>query len=155
MKCEDAQLLMMDSLMGESSPDDRQALDEHLEGCSLCSTELAAMESMWRELGEADQLRKGSDSDRMNRRFRQTLAEFEADLDLGQRPTFSEWWINLWAARPVWQVGFSTAVLGCGVLVGLAVSSQQTSSWRDRRSSSGSRIDESRGHCSSSRRIGN
>jgi hypothetical protein len=126
MKCEDAELSMMNSLMGESSPDDRQALDEHLKGCSPCSTELAAMESMWRELGEADQLRKSSDSDRMNRRFRRALEEFEADLETGQRPTFSEWWINLWTARPVWQVGFSAAVLGCGVLVGLAVSSQQT-----------------------------
>jgi anti-sigma factor RsiW len=126
MKCEKAELLLMDSLMGDLSSDDRQELAEHLAGCSRCSAEAAAMESTWRELGEADQLRSSSNSARMIGRFQRSLKEFEADLDVSSRPTFSEWWMNLWATRPVWQIGFSAAVLGCGVLLGLAVSSKQT-----------------------------
>ena len=65
MNCEQAELILMDSLMGDSSSDDRQELAEHLAGCPRCSAEAAAMESTWRDLGEADQLRSSSNSDRM------------------------------------------------------------------------------------------
>jgi hypothetical protein len=125
MKCEQIEVLLVDSLMGELSPDDRELLDEHLSRCPRCSSEAVAMESTWRNLGEVDRLRKHSDSERMVRRFQRSLRALDAgELEVG-KPSFSDWWASLWLARPVWQLGFTAAMLVFGLLLGLGVSSRQ------------------------------
>ena len=125
MKCEQVEVLLIDSLMGELSSDDRESLNEHLSSCPRCSLEAAAIESTWRDLGEVDQLRKHPDSERMVRRFQKSLQQLDAgELEVG-KPSLSEWWTGLWVARPAWQLGFTAAILVCGLLLGLGVSSQK------------------------------
>ena len=127
MNCQEIQLMLIDSLMGELSDDDREAVNQHLSTCPQCSSEAQTMDSTWRELGEADRLRSRSDSDRMMQRFQESLRQFEADLSRTDRPSFSEWWAGLWGARPLWQMGFSAAVLALGVFLGLSLASRQVS----------------------------
>jgi len=124
MKCEQADKLLMDSLMGVLGDTDRQALDEHLAGCDRCQREAAGVESLWQDLGDLDNAGHEVPSDKLTRRFRLALAEYEAEMQQASRPPrFAEWWAGLWSARPAWQATFSAALLAVGVMVGAGVSS--------------------------------
>lgn len=127
MNCEQADRLLLDSLMGALDTENRQALDRHLESCDRCRQEATSFESIWHDLGDLDEASHEVPSDRLNRRFRQALAEYEADLQATRRPGFAEWWAGLWAVRPAWQAAFSAALLAVGVFVGGAMSSDETS----------------------------
>lgn len=126
MNCEQADKLLLDSLMGALDAENRQALDEHLETCDRCRQEAAGVESIWQDLGDLDEARHEVPSDKLNRRFRLALADYEADLYSAQRPGFSEWWAGLWSARPAWQAAFSAALLAMGVFLGAGMSSSET-----------------------------
>ena len=126
MKCEKVELLLIESLMGEIEPSVRSAVAEHLASCPRCAAEAAELETTWRDLGAADRLRKGPDSERMVQRFRRELQELERNEAHSTRPDFARWWAGLWAVRPAWQVGFSTLVLMCGLLLGMGISISQS-----------------------------
>lgn len=128
MKCDKAEKLLMDSLMGVLERDEQRELEKHLAGCEQCRQEAAGMESLWQALGDMDEEREAVPSDRLTRRFRLALADFEAELENSSRPGLSEWWGGLWAARPAWQAAFSAAVLIFGVLLGAGISTQRSSS---------------------------
>ena len=101
MNCDKADKLLMDSLMGALGAEDRRDLDGHLAACERCSREAEQMERLWHELGDLEESRSEVPSDRMTRRFRLALADFEANLEEKSRPGFSEWWAGLWTARAV------------------------------------------------------
>ncbi len=126
MNCEKADKLLMDSLMGALGAEERRDLDEHLASCERCGEEAAEMETLWHELGRLDDSRSEVPSDRLTRRFRLALADFETNLHETSRPRFSEWWAGLWTARPAWQAAFSAAVLVMGVLLGAGLNSRQS-----------------------------
>ena len=128
MNCDKADKLLMDSLMGALQPAEQQGLEEHLATCERCRQEAAGMESLWQDLGDMDEERGAVPSDRLTRRFRLALADFEAELEKTSRPGLTEWWAGLWAARPAWQAAFSAVVLIFGVLLGAGITSQQSSS---------------------------
>ncbi len=54
MNCNKADKLMMDSLMGALSVEDRRHLDAHLESCERCAREAASTETLWHDLGDLD-----------------------------------------------------------------------------------------------------
>ena len=122
MRCEEVEVLLVESLMSDLEPSVRRAVAEHLASCAKCAAEAAEMETTWRDLGAVDRLRKGPDSERMVQRFRRELQELERKEAHGTRPDFTRWWAGLWAVRPAWQLGFSSLVLVCGVLLGLGIS---------------------------------
>lgn len=126
MNCDQADKLLMDSLMGALSAEDRQALDEHLTTCERCREEAMGVESLWQDLGDLDQARVEVPSDKLTRRFRLALADFETNLQETSRPGFREWWAGLWTARPAWQAAFSAALLVMGVFVGAGMTSKET-----------------------------
>lgn len=126
MKCEKVEQLLMDSLMGSLSPQDRESLDEHLVGCRRCQEEASRLEGLWEDLGGLDQAEVPSQ--RMQRRFREALVDYQADLDRQGRPGFAKWWSGLWTARPAWQAAFSAAVLLLGILMGTSFTSRGASS---------------------------
>lgn len=128
MNCDQADKLLMDSLMGALDPDDRRDLDEHLASCERCGEEAAGMESLWQELGDLDASRRAVPSDKLTRRFQLTLADFKTGLRAASRPGLSEWWASLWTARPAWQATFSAALLLIGVIVGAGVTSRPNTS---------------------------
>lgn len=127
MNCEQADKLLMDSLMGRLSDDNRRDLDEHLQGCDRCRSEASGMEELWQDLGDLDMPDAEVPSAKLTRRFRLALADFEADLQESDRPGLAEWWAGLWTARPAWQAAFSAALLVVGVLLGAGVTSRRTS----------------------------
>lgn len=118
MNCNKADKLMMDSLMGDLGVEDRRSLDEHLESCERCAREAASIETLWHDLGDLDAAPVEVPSDKLTRRFRLTLADFEATLSETSRPGFSEWWQGLWSARPAWQAALAAAMLLLGVVLG-------------------------------------
>ena len=126
MNCEKTDKLLMDSLMGALGTEDRRDLDEHLASCERCREEAAEIETLWHELGRLDDSSREVPSDKLTRRFRLALADFETNLHETSRPRFSEWWAGLWTARPAWQAAFSAAVLVMGVLLGAGMASRQT-----------------------------
>jgi len=121
MICEQADKLLMDSLMGALGAEDRRQLDEHLATCERCREEATGVESLWQDLGDLDESRQEVPSEKLTRRFRLALADFEVDLQETARPGFAQWWAGLWSARPAWQAAFSAALLIMGVLLGAAV----------------------------------
>lgn len=126
MNCEKADKLLMDSLMGALSAENRRDLDEHLATCERCREEAQGMESIWQDLGDLDESSVEVPSAKLTRRFRLALADFEANLDTPLRPRFAEWWAGLWSARPAWQAAFSAALLVIGVLLGAGMTSRQS-----------------------------
>jgi hypothetical protein len=126
MNCENADKLLMDSLMSALEAPDRQALDEHLATCESCREEATGVESLWQDLGDLDASRHEVPSDKLTRRFRLALADFETDLHETPQPGFKQWWAGLWTARPAWQAAFSAALLLLGVLVGASMTSQDS-----------------------------
>lgn len=126
MNCDKANKLQTDSLMGALDAEDRRELDEHLASCERCGAEAAEMETLWHELGDLEESDHEVPSDRLNRRFRLALADFETNLHEPSRPGFSEWWAGLWTARPAWQAAFSAALLLLGVVLGTGLTGRQT-----------------------------
>ena len=124
MRCEQTDQLLLDSLMGALDTEGRKTLDRHLETCERCRREAAGVESIWHDLGDLDESRHQVPSDKLNRRFRLALAEFEADLHESRRPSFAEWWTSLWTARPAWQAAFSAALLAFGVFLGAGMTAR-------------------------------
>ena len=125
MNCDKADKLMMDSLLGELRAEDRFELDKHLADCERCHEAVTGMESLWEELGDLEEPGHKIPSDRLTRRFRLALADFEADLQEKSRPGLAEWWASLWTTRPALQAAFSAALLVFGVLLGTGLSSRQ------------------------------
>jgi HEAT repeat protein len=101
----------------------RELLVEHLEGCSGCRAELAAMGRVWRGM---EALAGEEPSAEMGVRFRETLNAFTAGLAQAQReePKRSpKTWLTWgWLPRPVWQLAGAAALLAIGVLAGRFVS---------------------------------
>lgn len=128
MKCEQTELMLIDSLMGELDEQAIDSLSNHLAGCPRCTAEAAAIEEAWRDLGAVDRLRPRPDSASLVASFRRQLEQLERtrEQDRTRRSSRSPWWISLWPARPAWQAAFSVALLGCGLLLGLGVSSDRT-----------------------------
>ncbi len=118
MNCDQADKLLMDSLMGALGAEDRRRLDEHLETCDRCRQEASGVESLWQDLADLEESRPEVPSDKLTRRFRLALADFETELQSSSRPGFAAWWAGLWTARPAWQAAFSAALLILGVLMG-------------------------------------
>ena len=127
MNCGQANKLLMDSLMGALDAEARRDLDEHLASCERCAAEAAEMETLWHDLGDLGESSHEVPSDKLTRRFRLALADFETNLHETSRPGFSEWWASLWTARPAWQAAFSAAVLLLGVLLGTGLTARQAS----------------------------
>jgi len=127
MNCEQADKLLMDSLMGALSADDRRDLDEHLAGCDRCRQESLGVETLWQDLGDLDESPVEVPSDKLTRRFRLALADFEADLHESSGPRFGQWFVGLWTARPAWQAAFSAGLLVIGILLGAGFTPRQTS----------------------------
>lgn len=127
MNCKQADKLLMDSLMGALSSEDRQNLDEHLASCRRCSEEATGLESLWHDLGDLDQTRLEVPSEKLTRRFELALSDYATNLQDPTRPGFSEWWTGLWSARPAWQAAFSAALLLLGVLLGTGLTGKQPS----------------------------
>jgi hypothetical protein len=128
MNCKRADRLLMDSLMGTLSPEDRQDLDAHLVSCARCSEEAAGMESLWLELGDLVEEPLEVPSEKLTRRFRLALADLESAPEVSSRPSFSDWWASLWTVRPAWQAALSAALLLLGVLAGAGLAGGGSSS---------------------------
>lgn len=126
MNCDKASQLLTDSLMGALGVEDRRDLDEHLASCQSCSTAAAEMETLWHELGDLDELGHEVPSEKLTRRFRLALADFETDPRETSRPRFGDWWAGLWTVRPGWQAAFSAALVVLGVLLGAGIISRRT-----------------------------
>lgn len=126
MNCDQADKLLMDSLMGALKAEDRRALDEHLATCERCREEANGVESLWQDLGDLEGSRHEVPSDKLTRRFRLALADFETNLQEISQPGFKQWWAGLWTARPAWQATFSAALLLMGVLVGAGMTSKES-----------------------------
>ena len=123
MKCEQAQRLLMDSLMGRLEDADRRQLDEHLAGCERCRAESHNVETLWQQLGDLESTTDPVPSEKLTRRFRLALADYEADMRTPDRPRFGDWWASLWSTRPALQAAFSAALLLVGVLIGAGLTS--------------------------------
>ena len=128
MNCDKANKLLTDSLMGALDAEDRRELDEHLASCDRCGAEATDMETLWHELGDLEGSGHEVPSDRLTRRFRLALADFETNLHETAKPGFSEWWSGLWTARPAWQAAFAAGLLLVGVLLGTGLTGRQTES---------------------------
>ena len=128
MNCEQAELMLIDSLMGELDDEAADDLTDHLAGCPRCSTEAAALETAWRDLGAVDRMRRVPDSERLTARFRHELDKLEKNRDRvrASRPSRLSWWASLGSVRPAWQGTFALALLGCGLLLGLGISSDRS-----------------------------
>ena len=126
MNCDQANKLLTDSLMGALGPEDRRDLEEHLRSCERCNEEAAAFETLWHDLGDLEESSPEIPSERLTRRFRLALADFETSLQETSRPGFAEWWAGRWTARPAWQAAFAAAMLLLGVLLGTGLAPRQT-----------------------------
>ena len=127
MNCDQADRLLMDSLMGTLSAANRRELDLHLVECQRCREEVVGVESLWQDLGDLDEPREEVPSAKLTRRFRLTLANFEADLQETRRPGFAAWRAGLWRPRPAWQAAFSAALLAMGVFLGAGLTPEKAS----------------------------
>ena len=128
MNCDQANKLIVDSLMGELGGQERRELDQHLASCQSCRHEAAGVEGLWQDLGDMDETRQEVPTEKLTRRFRLALADFEDDsLETTRRPGFAEWWAGLWSARPAWQAAFAASMLLLGVLVGTGLTSGRAS----------------------------
>ena len=127
MNCQRANQLIFDSLMNALAPEDRRQLDEHLAGCAICREEATGVETLWQDLGDLDESQPSVPSERLTRRFRLALADFEADLAASRGPSLAEWWSGLWSARPAWQAAFAAAMLLVGIFVGAGLTSGRAS----------------------------
>lgn len=125
MNCEQADKLLMDSLMDALSAEDRQELDEHLASCERCQSEVTGLQSLWQDLGDLEETQREIPSERLTRRFRLALADFETELQESGRPGLAEWWTGLWSGHPAWQAAFSAVLLIVGVVLGLGLDSRQ------------------------------
>jgi hypothetical protein len=126
MNCDQADKLLMDSLMGALEAENRQALDGHLATCERCREEATGVESLWQDLGDLQESGHEVPSDKLTRRFRLALADFETNLHEISQPGFRQWWAGLWTARPAWQAAFSAALLLMGVLLGAGMTSRES-----------------------------
>ena len=106
MNCDKAEELLIDSLMGALERQDQQLLEGHLASCDRCRQEAAGMEALWQDLVDLDEGRAGVPSDRLTRRFRLALADFEAELETSSRPGLAEWWAGSKELWKLWQVIF-------------------------------------------------
>jgi hypothetical protein len=127
MNCVRANQLICDSLLGALAPEDRRQLDEHLAGCAACREEATGVEKLWQDLGDLEESQPSVPSDRLTRRFRLALADFEADLAASRGPSLAEWWSGMWSARPAWQAAFAAAMLLVGIFVGAGLTSGRAS----------------------------
>lgn len=97
----------------------RELLVEHLEGCSGCRAELAAMGRVWRGM---EALAVEEPSPEMGARFRETLNAFAAGLAQAQRETpkrsRKSWMPWGWMPRPLWQMAGAAGLLAVGLAGG-------------------------------------
>jgi len=95
----------------------RELLVEHLEGCSGCRAELAAMGRVWRAM---DALGGEEPGPEWGVRFRETLNAFSAGLAEARREPQKRprgWWWG-WTERPVWQLASAAGLLAIGLAGG-------------------------------------
>ena len=78
MRCDELTARVCDRLTGEAAAAVLEELREHLESCAGCAAEAAALESLWEELGAAEQ---PAASRRLRARFDETLAREIARAD--------------------------------------------------------------------------
>jgi hypothetical protein len=99
MTCADAKEIMAAVWKGERPP----GFDQHIENCTECSMELAALGGLWERLAD---MPVPEPSEALHARWHATLAT----LLPAPKPSF-------WN-RPVWQAGIAMACLAAGVLIG-------------------------------------
>ncbi|MGP8246819.1 MAG: HEAT repeat domain-containing protein [Bryobacteraceae bacterium] len=106
----------------------RELLVEHLEGCSGCRAELAAMGRVWRGMEALGGEEPGPE---LAERFRETLHAFAAGLAQAQREPSKRprGWLG-WMPHPAWQLAGAAALLIIGLAAGrfLTVSRQPETS---------------------------
>jgi HEAT repeat protein len=97
----------------------RELLVEHLEGCSGCRAELAAMGRVWRGMEALTVEEPGPE---LGQRFRETLSAFAAGLAQAQREPPKRprkgWMPWGWTLHPAWQVACAAGLLAIGLAVG-------------------------------------
>jgi HEAT repeat protein len=94
----------------------RELLVEHLEGCSGCRAELAAMGRVWRGMEALGGQEPGPE---LGMRFRETLNAFAAGLAQAQpepRKHARGWWG--WTPHRAWQLACAAGILAIGLAGG-------------------------------------
>lgn len=118
MNCEQVDRLLIDSLIGDLGESERQELEEHLGACKRCRIEAVELEGVWQDLGDLESSDPEVPSGRLMRRFRLSLADYEANLTQRRPNRFLEWWSGMWELHPAWQGAFSAALIVIGVVIG-------------------------------------
>jgi hypothetical protein len=112
MICSHAKELMAAQWQRELSGDETPALQQHLETCAECSTEMAALGLLWERLAD---MPAPEPSQALDERWRSTLATLVA----ADKPAVRTWSLaNFWPEKPLWQLAIALACLLTGVLAG-------------------------------------
>jgi len=116
MTCHDARHHSADYLTGALPASVRAALEDHLDACPDCATDLGNLRELWTLLGDLPA--PVADSAAMRARFRaMTAADGRVtDISRGRRKVSAWWWTP--GVRPAWAVGAMAAALVAGVVVG-------------------------------------
>ncbi len=119
MRCTDTKLMMSPYLDNAVARNQRAAIEEHLRECASCSTEYALLQGTQLAVGSLG--RKPAPPE-MALRLRVALSR---EMAAAKRPFWSRWILRWEDAFNAFMVpataGFITAVIVCGLLIGLLV----------------------------------
>jgi len=120
MNCQRMREQIPEALAGRLDKAACEALVEHLESCSLCRTEVAELNAVWRGLETVKAAMDAAPDSRAKVRFQEMLAAYQAGMASAQpaaRPFVNAPRVA-WFPAPVWQLAAAAGLLLGGILFG-------------------------------------
>lgn len=114
MNCEQARMLIAEELAGALSKSDAAEIRGHLDVCTSCRSEAAAVHGLWTRLGD---LAEPDPSPFLATRFHAALDAYQQGQRHAQARGFWRWW----PATPAWQAAVALGCLAIGLFTGSVI----------------------------------
>lgn len=122
MMCSHAKELMAAYWQRELTVEDTALLRAHLETCSECGDEMAALGGLWERLADLPAPEPGH---ALDTRWQETINTLISSQP-APRPARPKWSLaNFWPRNPAWGIALAAACLVIGVVAGMNVPRQQ------------------------------
>src|SRR5579863_109844 len=113
MICSHAKELMAAAWQRELNTPEQAALQQHLETCAECSTEIASLGLLWERLAD---MPAPEPSQALDARWQSTL---ETLVTANKQPASRTWSLaDFWPRNPLWQAAVALACLLIGIVAG-------------------------------------